>query len=205
MKPTDLHGNTPDKCSVALLLVDVINDLEFPDAERLLPAARNAARALAELKQRARRAGVPCIYANDNFGRWRSDFRAQVKHVQNGTRGAELASLLAPGEEDYFVLKAQHSAFYQTCLSLLLEHLGVEALVIGGFTTDSCVNFTASDAFLRGHALIIPSDGSAAQTKPQHRVALKQMARVLRAETPRCAELVFVRRKQRTLARIKRG
>ncbi|MDB4991091.1 MAG: isochorismatase, partial [Myxococcaceae bacterium] len=164
----DLHGNAPDKCGVALLLIDVINDLQFPGADRLLQSARPAALELAALKERAARAGVPCIYANDNFGRWRSDFNTQVQHVRDGTRGASLAELLAPSERDYFVLKARHSAFYQTCLELLLEHLGVKAVIVGGFTTDSCIHFTASDAYLRGLGLTILRDGCAAQTSTQH-------------------------------------
>jgi len=38
----DLHGNAPDKCETAFLTVDVINDLDFPGANRLMryvPAA----------------------------------------------------------------------------------------------------------------------------------------------------------------------
>ena len=35
IKNEDLHGNAPDKSDVALLLIDVINDLEFPDGEQL--------------------------------------------------------------------------------------------------------------------------------------------------------------------------
>src|SRR5437660_1228789 len=35
----DLHGNAPDDSRVALVLVDVINDLEFEGADRLLPQA----------------------------------------------------------------------------------------------------------------------------------------------------------------------
>jgi nicotinamidase-related amidase len=31
-----LHGNAPDKSAVALLLIDVINDFDFPEAEQLL-------------------------------------------------------------------------------------------------------------------------------------------------------------------------
>jgi hypothetical protein len=29
-----LHGNAPDKCDMALLLIDVINDFDFPDADQ---------------------------------------------------------------------------------------------------------------------------------------------------------------------------
>jgi len=34
-KSPDLHGNAPDNASVALLLIDVINDLEFDGGEEL--------------------------------------------------------------------------------------------------------------------------------------------------------------------------
>jgi exodeoxyribonuclease-3 len=106
----DLHGNAPDKAETALLLIDVINDLEFPTGPQLQRSAMAAARRLRELKQRAKRAGVPCIYVNDNFGRWRSDFSAQVKHcLRDGTRGAPLVALLRPEADDYFVLKPKHS------------------------------------------------------------------------------------------------
>ena len=74
----------PSRCAV--LLVDVINDLEFENGEKLLPAAQRMARALAPLVDRARAAGIPIIYANDNFGHWRSDFRAQVDHWIDGVR-----------------------------------------------------------------------------------------------------------------------
>src|SRR6478672_8464621 len=79
-KNQDLHGNAPDSSSVALLVIDMINDLEWEGGEALLPHAVAAARRIATLKSRARSAGVPVVYANDNFGRWRSDFREVVEH-----------------------------------------------------------------------------------------------------------------------------
>jgi len=77
VKNRDLHGSAPDKSEIALVLIDVINDLDFPEADELLPYARPMARKILRLKQRAKNAGVPVIYVNDNFGRWRSDFRRQ--------------------------------------------------------------------------------------------------------------------------------
>jgi len=77
-KNSDLHGNAPDNASVALLLVDVINDLEFEGGEVLLPHALAAAQRIAALKESCREAGIPSIYVNDNFGKWRSDFKAVV-------------------------------------------------------------------------------------------------------------------------------
>jgi len=191
-----LHGNAPDSCDVALLLVDVINDLEFPGGERLATRARSLARNVAELKQRAHRAGVPCIYANDNFGRWRSDFSSQVKHcLDDGVRGRVLVESLAPEPEDYFVLKPKHSAFYQTCLELLLSHLGTKVLVIAGISTESCVALTASDAHVRGHRIVVLSDGCAAIDATGHRQALSHLSRALSARVTRCRDLRFVERR----------
>ena len=61
------------KSSQALLLVDVVNHFEFPDGDKILKNALPLASRLAKLKARARRAGIPSIYVNDNFGEWHSD------------------------------------------------------------------------------------------------------------------------------------
>src|SRR5260221_761407 len=130
-KNGDLHGNAPDKSEVVLLLIDVINDLEFEGGEELLRNALPAAKNIAQLKERARQAEVPVIYANDNFGRWCSDFNKIVQHcLRDQVRGQPIAELLKPEEEDYFVLKPKHSGFFSTTLDLLLEYLGARTLVV---------------------------------------------------------------------------
>src|SRR4051794_24621052 len=99
-KNKDLHGNAPDKSDVALLLIDVINDMEFPEADQLLPHAQSMARQIAILKQRAKQEGIPVIYINDNFGRWRSNLNAQVEHcLEDGVRGKDVVALLRPDED----------------------------------------------------------------------------------------------------------
>jgi nicotinamidase-related amidase len=181
-RAASLYGSAPDHAPVAILLIDVINDMEFPGGKQLAARARRIIPKLAALRQRARRAKVPVIYANDNFGRWRSDFSAQVRHcLQDGVLGRELAEALKPAPDDYFVLKPKHSAFYQTCLELLLEHLGATTLILGGVTTDSCVAFTASDAYLRGYSLRVLQDGCTAIEARSHRDALAHMQRALHA------------------------
>src|SRR5207253_10384277 len=97
-------------------------------------------RSLARPAGRARKAGVPVIYVNDNFGKWRSDFRQQLSHVlEDGVRGEPIAKLLRPRRQDYFVLKAKHSGFYHTQLDLLIDYLQVRTVVLAGFATDMCV------------------------------------------------------------------
>lgn len=179
---SDLHGNAPDTSRVALLLIDTINDLEFDGGARLLRYALPMAKRIAALKRRTERAGVPTIYVNDNFGRWRSDFRRLVAHcLEDGVRGSPVARLLVPDENDYFVLKPKHSGFYNTTLDLLLHHLQAETLIVTGMATDVCVLFTAADAYMRDYRLVVPRDCVAAATPALQRSALSQMQHVLKA------------------------
>jgi len=188
----NLHGSAPDKHPVALLLVDVINPLDFPEADQLLRHAVPAAKKLADLKTRARAAGVPVIYANDNFGRWRSDLNAVVERCREPEcKGRELVELLRPRQEDYFVLKPKHSAFFSTTLDTLLRYLGTRALVIGGFAADICVLFTANDAYMRDLRVVIPADGVASNQTADRETALSLMGRVLKADTPAASDIDF--------------
>lgn len=183
-KNEDLHGNVPDEADVALLIIDMINDFEFPGGDTLFDESWPAAQRIAELAARARRAGIPVIYVNDNFGKWRSDFRQQVNHcLKDGVRGEPIVRLLEPGEQDYFVLKAKHSAFFSTPLDLLLLYLKVKTLIITGVTGDMCILFSASDAFLRDYNLFVPADCIASLTPEDNRRAIEQMERRLDCDT----------------------
>lgn len=187
-----LHGAAPDKCAAALLLIDWINDLEFEGGERLLERALPAAQATAALLARAKRAGVPVVYCNDNFGRWRSDFRTLLQHcLTGGVRGQPVAELLKPGPDDYFVLKPKHSGFHSTTLDVLLEHLGARTLILTGIAGNFCVLFTAHDAYMRDFRLIVPADCIASEREVDDRNALEHMARVCKAATPPASGLDF--------------
>ncbi len=167
----------------ALLLVDVINDLAFDGGDDLLFHALPMAMQLVALKAKARAAGIPVIYANDNFGRWRSDFQKLVRYCVDGdVRGKEIARMLEPHEDDYFVLKPKHSAFFQTSLDVLLKSLGTKRLIIGGMAGDICVLFTANDAYMRDFEVIVPSDCIASEDAENNRQTLKLIERVLKAD-----------------------
>jgi nicotinamidase-related amidase len=198
VKNSDLHGSAPDKSETALLLIDVINDLDFPEANQLLRHARPMARKLLRLKQRAKKAGVPVIYVNDNFGRWQSDFRRQVEHCLRGdSRGHEIVSLLQPDEDDYFVLKPKHSGFFSTTLDTLLRYLGAKKLILTGVAGNFCVLFTANDAYMRDYDLVIPSDCTASNTAEENRQALALMRKFLKADTRPSTKLRLPRAKKR--------
>src|SRR6266567_8916362 len=172
----DLHGMVPDKSDVALLLLDVINDLEWEGGERLFEHVMPMARNLAALKKRAKRAGIPAIYVNDNYGKWQSDFNKLVQHcLEAECRGRPLVELLRPEQEDYFVLKPKHSGFFSTTLDILLDYLQVKALILTGVAANICVLFTANDAYMRDFHLFVPSDAVASNTEEENRHALALM------------------------------
>lgn len=186
----DLHGYAPDKADGALLLIDVVNRFDFPEADQLLANARPIAEPLARLAARARKAGVPLIYVNDNFGRWRSDFDSLVEHcLEPDAPGREFVAKLRPEEDDYLVIKPKHSGFFSTTLGTLLEYLGARTLILTGVTTDICVLFTANDAYMRDFGLVIPEDCVAAVAEDDDRAALKLMRRVLKADVRTSTEI----------------
>ena len=167
----------------AVLLVDVINHFQFPGGDRLLEHALAIVPALRALRRAAHAADVPVIYANDNFGDWRSDASAIVERCSRRGPGAPFVRALAPTRRDYFVLKPANSAFYCTTLEPLLESLAVQRLILGGLSADNCVLFTAHDAYLRGYRLCVPADCVAAQRTADRERALEQMRVALKAET----------------------
>jgi nicotinamidase-related amidase len=185
-----LHHEEADKSSVALLLIDVINPLEFEEGEDLLEYALPMAQNIVKLKERAKAVGIPVIYVNDNFGRWRSNFRELVAHcLENEVLGKPIVELLRPDEDDFFVLKPMHSGFYSTPLEFLLRYLTVEALIITGMAGDYCVLFTANDAYMRNFTLYIPADCVASEQPEFNQEALNVMARTLKAEIKPSPEL----------------
>ena len=180
----DLHGSAPDKSETALLLIDVINDFDFPEGEQLLKLALPVGKNIAALKQRTKAAGIPTIYVNDNFGRWRSDFKKIVAHCRDeNARGKRFVELLLPDEDDYFVLKPKHSGFYSTTLDLLLTHLNAKNLILTGIAGNNCVLVTANDAYMRDYKVFVPSDCVVSNTEEENAYALKQMETVLKTDT----------------------
>jgi nicotinamidase-related amidase len=189
----DLHGSAPDKSNVALLLIDIISDFEFEDGEKLFKNTLPVAKNLSKLRDRAKKAGVPVVYVNDNFGKWQSNFRNLLEHcLDKSVRGSKIVEMLAPDEEeDYFVLKPKHSGFYSTTLDLLLAHLDCKTLILTGVATDICILFTASDAYMRDFNLIVPSDCVAANNKKDSKITLEYLKKILKADTTSSDKIDF--------------
>ena len=189
-KQDDLHGNAPDTSLAALLLVDIVNDFDYPGGDKLLENARCIAGPIQRLKVKARAAHVPVVYVNDNFGRWQSSFQDTVDRcVRPGARGRDFVDQLKPCPDDYSVLKPMHSGFFQTPLDILLKHLGTKRVILTGLCTNSCILATAGDAYMRQLEVYVPADCVAAQTPEDQKYALHHMQEMNKAVTRKSEEL----------------
>lgn len=176
----------------ALLIIDMLNTLEFEGGDKLAKRALPAAENIAILKAHAKEKNVPVIYVNDNFGQWRSDWRSVYQAcAKPNCRGSELATLLRPDDDDYFVLKPKHSAFYNTTLDVLLAQLGTKELILTGIAGNICVLFTANDAHMRDFKIIVPRDCIASNTKKDDEFTIHQLDTVFDIDTRPSTNLKF--------------
>lgn len=188
--PVTHHAADERPGGSALLVIDMISAWDFPDAPALARQAQAIAAPIARLRQRCKRAGVPVIYANDNRGRWRSDLRRQIdQSIAAGDPGARITEALMPGEDDYFVLKPRHSAFFATPLELLLQDLGPRRLILAGVSSDQCVLASAADAHMRGYQVVVPRDCVASLSPRRNRASIVYFEQVLKVATPSSSRL----------------
>jgi len=167
----------------ALIILDMINELDFAGAAAMRRSVAEAAETILKLRDAADRADLPTIYVNDNFGEWHSERYRLVERALGSGNAHEFVARLAPRDHDYFVIKPQFSGFYATNLPVLLPKLGVDRLILTGVAADICVLFTAADAHMRDYELWVPEDGVAAQTDERRNWALEIMKQSMDAET----------------------
>jgi nicotinamidase-related amidase len=191
----DPNGLVPDRAETVLAILDLISDFSFDGGAQVARAALPVARRIARLKIRARSAGVAVVYVNDALGRWRSDFPGMVRHCSHG-RGRAVVEAIAPGPEDYCILKPKHSGFFATPLDTVLERLGAKRLILTGVSSNQCVLFTANDAYVRDLELSIPRDCISARTPKDTRLAIEYFKTVLGADLSPSSRLRFEGRRK---------
>lgn len=164
------------KADTALIIIDMINKLDFEGSEDLLINTEPIIEPLLNLKQNAKKCGVPAIYVNDNFGLWREDLGSIIKECKKGI-GKDFVKKFIPKKDDFFIIKPKHSGFYETQLNTLLKQMEVKNLIITGIAGDICVIFTAFDAYMREYNLWVPKDCLASEVTEDNDNALKLINR----------------------------
>ncbi|MEV6734707.1 MULTISPECIES: isochorismatase family cysteine hydrolase [unclassified Streptomyces] len=160
--------------ATALVIIDMLNTYDHKDADVLVPSVSRVLPAVVDLLEQARERNVPVIYANDNFGKWRSHHGELLEAVLAGPH-ADLVEPLRPDEAAYFVVKARHSIFYETPLAYLLRSLDVSRLVLCGQVTEQCVLYSALDAHIRHLSVTVAADAVAHIHKDLAEAALRMM------------------------------
>ncbi|MFD5421238.1 cysteine hydrolase family protein [Streptomyces sp. NPDC127069] len=174
----------------ALIVIDMLNTYEHEDADVLVRSVREALPGIGALLGRARDAGAPVVYVNDNFGLWRSH-HGEILEAALAGRYRDLVEPVAPDEESLFVVKARHSVFYETPLAYLLGQLGVRRVVLCGQVTEQCVLYSALDAHIRHLDVVVALDAVAHIDAGLAEAALRMMERNMAAELLRSGEITF--------------
>ncbi|MEH6944216.1 isochorismatase family cysteine hydrolase [Bacillus sp. JJ722] len=165
----------------ALLIIDMINHFNFEHGDQLLNHTLEILNPLLQLKQTAKAANIPIIYINDHYNLWQADFQKIIEVCRTNDNSA-LIDKIAPTNEDFFLIKPKHSAFFGTSLNTLLAHLHVKELILTGIAGNICVLFTANDAYMREFTLYCPQDCITSVDIHDNEYALTMMKNVLKAD-----------------------
>jgi nicotinamidase-related amidase len=174
----------------ALLVIDMLNAYEHPDADKLTQSVERVLPNIESLIGRARDEDVLTIYVNDNFGSWRSDRHDLLRTALDG-QYRRLVEPIAPSDDALFVVKARHSAFYQTPLEYLLSQEEVDRIVLTGQVTEQCIIYSALDAYIRHIGVVVPSDATACIHDDLAEASLKMMELNMDAEIVPAADVAF--------------
>ncbi|WP_226671536.1 isochorismatase family cysteine hydrolase [Metabacillus litoralis] len=172
----------------AILIIDMINDFQFNYGPILAKQAEEISHNISSLKKRAKHANYPIIYINDHYELWQADFKKIATKCKNNL-SEDIIHRLYPEDDDFFLIKPKHSAFYGTALNTLLYSLNIKDLIITGLAGNICVLFTANDAYMREYNLTIPSDCIASNTVEDNNFALKMMENTLKASIVNSTEI----------------
>jgi nicotinamidase-related amidase len=187
-----------DPAHTALVLVDMQRDFLEPDGlfGQLgidLSMYSQSRPRLAALLAEARRNGVLVIHIqNTALPDRMSDSPAQIRfnlrmhdgarrggpplrYTVPGTPGHEFVDGFTPLSGELVVRKYRSSAFWGTNLELLLRSNAIQTVIVGGCTTEGCVESTARDAMFNDHYVVVATDCVGSDDREQHDASMLLM------------------------------
>jgi nicotinamidase-related amidase len=166
----------------AVLIIDMMNTYDHPDADKLIPNVAEIVDPLARMVDEAHhRDDVDLIYVNDNYGDFSAEFTDIVDSALEGKR-PDLVKPIVPHKGCRLMTKVRHSAFYASPLAYLLTQLQPERVVLTGQVTEQCILYTALDAYVRHFNVIVPRDAVAHIDEGLGEAALRMMEENMGAE-----------------------
>lgn len=174
----------------ALIVIDMLNPYDHPDAEPLMASVRTALPGICALIDAAREQDAVTMYVNDHHGDWSATAGKLTEHALAG-RAPELVAPIAPGDDAPFVMKARHSIFYGTQVDYFLREQRIDQLVLAGQVTEQCILYSALDAYVRHFAVAVAPDAVAHIHEDLADAALRMMQINMRARLVPSDEQAF--------------
>jgi len=160
--------------SEAVLVLDMTRDSVAPEA-RAVEMRRAIVPKTAEFLAWARRTGRPVVFvcsARRKTDRW------FLKHWELANEiwqpGQDPIPELFDAQKDAIVHKRRYSGFFGSDLDLTLRELGVDSLLLAGWSTSLAVATTAVDAWQLGYPTTVVSDLTIAHAWGGHSVEENQ-------------------------------
>ncbi len=195
-----------DPAHTALIVIDMQRDFIEPDGlfaslgidlsmyaqsrprlVSLLSAARSAGTTVMHLQNTALPDRISDSPAQIRFNlRMHKDARRNeppLRYTIPGTPGHQFAPDFAPLGNEPVVRKYRSSGFWGTNLNMLLRSNGIKTVVVGGCTTEGCVESTARDAMFNDFYVVIAEDCVASDDRAQHEASMLLM-RLWQARKP---------------------
>ncbi len=161
----------------ALLVVDVVRAYLDP-ACPLYAGVEDALASMIRLVEASRAAGVPVVFTRVVYGAGGADgglFYRKVPALKvylGSSPMGDFAEGLTPRSDEIVVTKQYASAFFGTSLASSLRALGVDTVVMGGFSTSGCVRASALDALQNGFAPFVVRDACGDRDPRPHEASL---------------------------------
>jgi nicotinamidase-related amidase len=169
-----------DNNRYALIIIDIINNFDFTHGSTLAKKTLQIVQPINHLKEHFNNRNWPVIFINDHYNLWQANLEKIVTFCRN-EKSDPIFKQLLPDDDDYFLIKPKHSAFYGTALTILLHQLKVNTLILTGIAGNICVLFTANDAYMREFKIVVPSNCITSVDEDDNRYALVMMKNVLKA------------------------
>lgn len=166
----------------ALIIIDMINNFDFSTGSILAEKTGKIVPHIKAVKTHFNREKLPVIFVNDHYNLWQADMMKIVEVCRN-EKSNPIFNVLLPEDDDYFLIKPKHSAFFGTALNTLLHQLEVNTLILTGIAGNICVLFSANDAYMREYSLFVPRNCIASSDDNDNQYALLMMEKVLKAVT----------------------
>jgi ureidoacrylate peracid hydrolase len=161
----------------AVLIVDMQNEFLAEGGSHYFPVSRSIIPNVKLLVDNARKNGLKIVYTMDTQTKdYRSrDIVRSGEHCMKGTWGWQIVDELRPHADDTIVEKREYSSFFGTRLQQILCEMGVESLIVAGFSTACCVRATIQDAFQLGYEVFVPENCVSASSDTDQQVNLRNI------------------------------